>query len=124
LFSGDGPGPSLRGIMRGLSGANGGIGIITRAAVKMTPWYGPSSIKPHGKPNIYEYDVPENFIVHQLIFPGREQMNDFFRAIGRGRHRARVAAQRRGHGAHAGYVLQRRLLGCHQGLATRDGRDL
>jgi len=80
-FSGDGPGPSLRGILRGLSGANGGLGIITKAAVKMTPWYGPPSIKPHGKPNIYEYDVPDNFIVHQLVFPGREQMNDFFRAI-------------------------------------------
>ncbi|MCX6006599.1 MAG: FAD-binding oxidoreductase [Chloroflexi bacterium] len=77
-FSGDGPGPSLRGIMRGLSGPNGGMGIVTRAAVKLTPWYGPASIKADGKPNLYGYDIPENFLVHQLVFQSRELMNNFF----------------------------------------------
>jgi glycolate oxidase len=80
-FSGDGPGPSLRGIMRGLSGPNGGMGIVTRAAVKLTPWYGPTSIKAKGKTNLYEYDLPENLRVYQLIFQSREHMTDFLMAV-------------------------------------------
>lgn len=77
-FSGDGPGPGLRGIMRGLAGANGGLGIITKTAVKLTPWYGPTSIKAKGAPNSYDYDVPGNFIVNQLVFQSREHMTNFF----------------------------------------------
>jgi len=34
-FNGDGPGPSLRGIMRGWAGAKSGIGVFTRVAVKL-----------------------------------------------------------------------------------------
>ena len=60
-FSGDGPGPSLRGVMRGYGGATGGIGVITTAAVKLQPWYGPQVLKVSGKPNVYTYDIPENF---------------------------------------------------------------
>ena len=41
LFSADGPGFSLRGILRGRTGANGGHGVITKASVKLYPWYGP-----------------------------------------------------------------------------------
>ncbi len=41
-YSADGPGFSLRGILRGRSGANGGHGIITKACVKMYPWFGPA----------------------------------------------------------------------------------
>ena len=42
LFSADGPGFSLRGILRGRTGANGGHGVITKASVKLYPWYGPA----------------------------------------------------------------------------------
>jgi len=80
-FSGDGPGPSLRGIMRGLSGPNGGLGIVTRAAVKLTPWYGPTSIKATGKTNLYEYDIPENMRVYQLVFQSRDHMTNFLMAV-------------------------------------------
>ncbi|OGO32482.1 MAG: hypothetical protein A2Z29_06675 [Chloroflexi bacterium RBG_16_56_11] len=41
LFSADGPGFSLRGVLRGRTGANGGHGVITKASVKLYPWYGP-----------------------------------------------------------------------------------
>lgn len=41
-FSADGPGLSLRGILRGHAGANGGNGVFTKASVKLYPWYGPS----------------------------------------------------------------------------------
>lgn len=47
-FSGDGPGPSLRGIMRGTSGAFGGFGVFTRVALKLYHWPGPESIESTG----------------------------------------------------------------------------
>ncbi len=43
-FCGDGPGPSLRGIMRGSSGAFGGLGGFTKCALKLSPWPGPTAI--------------------------------------------------------------------------------
>jgi glycolate oxidase len=49
-YSADGPGFSLRGILRGHSGANGGHGVITKAAVKLYPWYGPSEWELQGSP--------------------------------------------------------------------------
>lgn len=39
-INGDGPGPSLRGVMRGWGGAQGGLGVFTKCAVKLYPWPG------------------------------------------------------------------------------------
>jgi len=50
LFSADGPGFSLRGILRGRTGANGGHGVITKASVKLYPWYGPPEWKQEKQP--------------------------------------------------------------------------
>jgi glycolate oxidase len=50
LFSADGPGFSLRGILRGRTGANGGHGVITKASVKLYPWYGPPEWKQTKQP--------------------------------------------------------------------------
>jgi len=77
-FSGDGPGPSLRGVMRGYGGATGGIGVITTVAVKLQPWYGPQVLKVSGKPNVYKYDIPENFQIYTVAFPDRDRLTDFF----------------------------------------------
>jgi glycolate oxidase len=68
LFSADGPGFSLRGILRGRTGANGGHGVVTRAAVKLYPWYGPPSWqqkkKPGEAPSMGQLDeVPEGYKV-------------------------------------------------------------
>lgn len=40
-FCGDGPGPSLRGIIRGIDAVAGGIGIFTKAATKVYHWPAP-----------------------------------------------------------------------------------
>jgi len=50
-ISGDGPGPSLRGILRGTVGAMGGFGVITAAAIRLYQWGGPSelAVSPHGE---------------------------------------------------------------------------
>jgi glycolate oxidase len=80
-ISGDGPGPSLRGVLRGYGGANGGIGIFTKVATKLYPWYGPPKLEVKGKPPVYEMVVPENFAVYSVFFPGIEEMNNFFHLL-------------------------------------------
>lgn len=80
-ISGDGPGPSLRGVVRGYGGANGGIGIFTKAATKLYPWYGPPKLKVGGKPPNYEMEIPENFSVRCVVFPGKDELNDFFHLL-------------------------------------------
>jgi hypothetical protein len=42
----DGPGPSLRGVVRGYGGANGGIGIFTKCAVSCYPGTGRPGSRP------------------------------------------------------------------------------
>jgi glycolate oxidase len=80
-FSGDGPGFSLRGILRGRAGANGGHGIITKCSVKLYPWYA-------GPPTAYDMvrepgealsagriaKIPDNYRVNVLTFPDTEKM--------------------------------------------------
>ena len=80
-FSGDGPGFSLRGILRGRAGANGGHGVITKCSVKLYPWYA-------GPPTQYQLKrqpgealsaaqiekIPDNYCVNVLTFPTTEQM--------------------------------------------------
>ncbi len=58
-FSGDGPGPSLRGIMRGWAGAKSGIGIFTRVAVKLFPYPCNTKYEVTGSIPIYDFDVPD-----------------------------------------------------------------
>jgi len=53
-FTGDGPGPSLLGLMRGGLGQLGGRGIFTKVAIKLYPWHGPKEIERGGIPPWYE----------------------------------------------------------------------
>lgn len=80
-ISGDGPGPSLRGVLRGYGGANGGIGIFTKIATKLYPWYGPPNLEPKGRPPVYGMTMPDRFAVYALVFPGRDEMNNFFHLL-------------------------------------------
>ncbi|MGA2959363.1 MAG: FAD-binding oxidoreductase [Thermodesulfobacteriota bacterium] len=73
-FTGDGPGPSLRGVMRGYSGPAGGLGVITKAAIKLVPWYGPPQIETTGKPPSYRAEIPASFRVYTVVFPSRDQL--------------------------------------------------
>jgi glycolate oxidase len=80
-FSGDGPGFSLRGILRGRAGANGGNGVITKCSVKLYPWYAgvPTTYKLDRKPgaaisSAMLAEVPENYHVVVLTFPDTEKM--------------------------------------------------
>jgi glycolate oxidase len=75
-FTGDGPGPSLRGVMRGYHGASGGIGIFTKVAVKLSPWYGPPSIETTGRAPSYEVEMPKCLAAYTILFSSRQNMID------------------------------------------------
>lgn len=48
-FTGDGPGPSFRGMIRGLIGTGGGIGVFTRIGYRLHPWHGPKQLEYTGR---------------------------------------------------------------------------
>jgi glycolate oxidase len=80
-FSGDGPGFSLRGILRGRAGANGGHGVITKCSVKLYPWYAdpPSAYEMKRQPGEalsagQIYEIPDSYRVNVLTFPDTEKM--------------------------------------------------
>jgi len=71
-FCGDGPGPSLRGIMRGAHGAMGGMGVFTKCAVKLYPWPGPEALQVEGTSPNHAVLIPDNFHCYAFGFPSWE----------------------------------------------------
>ncbi len=65
-YSGDGPGPSLRGIMRGWAGAKSGIGVFTRVAVKLFPYPCSTEFKLDGCSPDYDFDIPDFMRVYVM----------------------------------------------------------
>lgn len=86
-FSADGPGPSLRGIMRGRSGANGGHGIISKVSVKLYPWYDHKdwefSREPGQPVSAKRVRIPEMYKVFAIFFPDKDAVWEAFVRIGR-----------------------------------------
>jgi glycolate oxidase len=81
-FSGDGPGPSLRGIIRGMGGVGGGLGVFTKCAGHLHPWPGGKDMDIQGVSPYYEAEVPENFEYHVIEWPTWAQAGDAMRKIG------------------------------------------
>lgn len=82
-FSGDGPGPSLRGIMRGSGGALSGLGVFTRCAIKLYNWSGPKQLKTEGLLLDNQMtEIPPNIKFHICFFPDRESLADATYKIG------------------------------------------
>ena len=81
-FCGDGPGPSLRGVMRGSSGALGGMGVFTRCALKLYNWPGPPEIKSEGTLLDLKSEVPDNIGIYMCCFRDRDRLADAFYDIG------------------------------------------
>jgi len=74
-FCGDGPGPSLRGIMRGWEGAWGGLGVFTKCAVKLFHWNGPSELEMKRVPPNYVLKEPIKYYKSSLFsFPTLEKL--------------------------------------------------
>ena len=68
-FCGEGPGPSTRGILRGIFGPAGSMGVCTKIAVRLHPWPGPSDFPTRGTIPAYKADMGENFKCYTLCFP-------------------------------------------------------
>jgi glycolate oxidase len=81
-ITGDGPGPSLRGIMRGAFGALGGLGVFTKCAIRLYQWGGPTEMPSENIISIQErlLEYPENAA---LVAPYFENRVDFEEALAR-----------------------------------------
>lgn len=84
-FTGDGPGPSLRGIMRGHCGAQGGMGVFTKVAIKLHHWPGPPELRTESGGFFTGYritDKIDNVKGFQPSFRTYEQMAGFLQRLG------------------------------------------
>ncbi len=68
------PGPGLRGIYRGRTGAAGSLGVFTKVAVKLYPWPGPAELEVTGKNPTLGYKIPDNFRVYMFSFPDSQSL--------------------------------------------------
>jgi len=76
-FSPDGPGPSMRGIVRGFQGTFGGLGVFTRCAIKLYKWDGPREWEIEGQsPKYILKKVPPRCAMNAIAFPSREAEKD------------------------------------------------
>jgi len=83
-FCGDGPGPSLRGVMRGEYGAMGGLGVITKCAIKLSHWAGPSEMPIEGTfPRLrFSEDFSDRLKLFLITFPDWDKRNKAVCQIG------------------------------------------
>jgi hypothetical protein len=58
-YWGEGPGPDGRGLLRGLLGHIGTLGVVTKMAVKLYPWPGPSVLPTEGVAPDKKCELPE-----------------------------------------------------------------
>lgn len=76
-FSPDGPGPSMRGIVRGFQGTFGGLGVFTRCAIKLYKWDGPRQWEVEGQsPKYVLKNTPPRCTLNAIAFPSREAEKD------------------------------------------------
>jgi len=68
-FCGEGPGPSLRGMLRGIFGTAGSTGVCTKMAVRLHPWPGPADFPTYGTIPAYKADFGPNFKCYTLCYP-------------------------------------------------------
>jgi glycolate oxidase len=82
-FCGDGPGPSLRGIVRGNVVPLGGLGVFTAAAAKIYHWPGPARFPIEGvSPRYAPAYYPENFFIGFYSFPSVDALDEAQRLVG------------------------------------------
>ncbi|MGV2125957.1 FAD-binding oxidoreductase [Agrobacterium vitis] len=75
-FSEEGPGPGLRGMIRGLIGANGGLGVFTRIGYKLYPWAGPKRLNLTGQSPMRGMALEPNMRLFLPVWDTIEQMRD------------------------------------------------
>jgi glycolate oxidase len=82
-FCGDGPGPSLRGIIRGNTTPLGGLGVYTKAAAKLYHWPGPAVFPLEGaSPHYVPSYIPPGFMFRYFSWPSLEKLTEAVYKIG------------------------------------------
>jgi len=82
-FWGEGPGPDLRGLLRGNGGPNGGLGTVTKLAVKVFSFI-PKQLEPQGIQPKTTFKLPEERMRwYNARFPSLEQTLDAIYELGR-----------------------------------------
>jgi glycolate oxidase len=82
-FCGDGPGPSLRGVIRGNVVPLGGLGVFTAAAAKLYHWSGPASLPLDGvSPRYTPAYYPKNFYIGFYSFSSMDALDEAQRLVG------------------------------------------
>ena len=81
---GEGPGPDLRGLLRGLIGSVGALGVITRMAIKLYAWPGPRAFPVAGVSPAKKSELPqERFRWHLFNYATLQSAIDAMREIGK-----------------------------------------
>jgi glycolate oxidase len=75
-FCGEGPGPGVKGIVRGSMAARGAMGVYTKCALKIYPWPGPASLPVSGTVPAYQAMLPHNIRAYTLAFPSWQAWTD------------------------------------------------
>ena len=82
-FCGDGPGPSLRGVIRGNVVPLGGLGVYTKAATKIYHWPGPPTFPIEGiSPRYAPSYVPDHFSIGFYSFATMDNLDEAQGLIG------------------------------------------
>lgn len=82
-FCGDGPGPSLRGVIRGNVTPLGGLGVYTKAATKVYHWAGPATMELKGaSPSYVPAADSTRLLMRYLSFPTEDGRTLAVRRIG------------------------------------------
>jgi hypothetical protein len=83
-FCADGPGPSLRGLIKGFAGQWGGMGVVTRIAISLNAWRGPRAFPTEGRSPAYQIRLDKK--CHKVLifkFPTLDQVRDAMLEIGK-----------------------------------------
>jgi hypothetical protein len=83
-FCPDGPGPSLRGLIKGWGGHWGSLGVYTKVAIGLDAWKGPEVMPTEGHSPTYRVRLPEDrHKVFIFKFPTLDQLRDAMIDIGK-----------------------------------------
>jgi len=97
FFWGEGPGPDLRGMIKGTYGFFGGIGMCTRIGIKLFPWIGPEKFPCEGtSPDVRSKLPKDRFRVFAVDFQTLDQCIDAMYEIGHAEIAARCINVRGG----------------------------
>ncbi len=83
-FWGEGPGPDLRGLLRGWFGHFGGLGILTKMAVKLIPMPSAGVPEPWGLTPSTGYDLPpESYQFYNVLYPSMDALVNGMYEVGK-----------------------------------------